>query len=208
MIPSSLGDTSLIRFLDLNTNQLSGEIPSSLGRIKSPTNIYSLATLDLSKNDLIGSIPSSLGDSSSLHTLILNNNHLSGSFPSSFKSLISLRYLDISHNKLSGSIPSTLELLPYLSSLILNNNSLAGPVPSLPSSITNCEVQNNTGLCAHPEISNKCTVGLDNCNMDCRMMNYWLPKMFDVDNCCSQSGIICVEDRISNLYVSFEINLL
>jgi Leucine-rich repeat (LRR) protein len=186
--------------LDLRFNQLSGEIPSSLG------DLGTLHTLDLSFNQLSGEIPSSLG-STDLKHLSLQNNRLSGSFPSSFGKLDYLITIDLSSNQLSGSIPSSLVSLKILQELILNNNSLSGPVPELSSSEL-CDLRNNTDLCGHPEISNLCTVGLVTCNMDCRMMNSWLPKMFDDSTCCSQPGIGCIDERITNLYVSFKLTVM
>jgi hypothetical protein len=166
----------------------------------------SLHTLDLSFNQLSGPIPSSLRDLRDMSHLSLQNNQLRGSIPSSLGKLNRLNILDLSSNLLGGSIPSSLVSLTNLQDLLINNNSLSGPVPELSSSLE-CEMSNNDGLCAQKEFSNKCTVGLPICNLDCRMMHAWLPKMFDDSTCCSQSGIGCIDERITNLYVSFKFTL-
>jgi Leucine-rich repeat (LRR) protein len=194
VIPQSLGDLRYVTALSLSFNQLSGGIPSSLGDLKK------LSILDLSFNKLSGSIPSLRGLSWLIH-LSLQNNKLSGSIPSKL-GLSSLKYLDLSSNLLSGLIPSLVSLTS-LEELRIGNNSLSGPVPDMSFSLELCGLSNNTDLCAHPEISNLCTVGLVTCNLDCRMMNAWLPKMFDDSTCCSQTGIGCINDRITNLYVYF-----
>jgi Leucine-rich repeat (LRR) protein len=180
--------------IDLSDNRLSGKIPSSLGDLED------LATLDLSFNELSGAIPSALGGTSSLYKLLLGNNNLEGSIPSSFGKLSLLSTLDLSSNLLSGDIPYSLRTLSSLSELLLGNNSLSGPVPELSSSLLRtCDLSNNIEFCAQPEISNICTIGLVTCNMDCRIMNAWLTKMFDDSTCCSQSGIGCINDRITNM---------
>jgi Leucine-rich repeat (LRR) protein len=47
-------------------------------------NLIHLTDLELEDNQLSGSIPSSLGDLIDLQVLSLNNNQLSGNIPSSF----------------------------------------------------------------------------------------------------------------------------
>jgi hypothetical protein len=218
-IPQSLGSLSSLSILDLSSNLLSGEIPQSLGSLSFLSGLYlgnnqlngaiphsfdglsSLKRINLHDNDLSGEIPSTLGSLASLEYLFLNNNQLNGSIPTSLGSHIS--QIRLQNNLLSGSIPSSLGSVSNLQEINLNNNSLAGPVPELPASIKRCELSSNADLCAHPEINHICTVGLTKCIMDCRMMNAWLPKMFDDSKCCSQSGIECNNDRITNLYVYF-----
>jgi hypothetical protein len=201
-VPSSLGsiideNKGTLKILKLSFNKLSGDIPSSLG------DLADLQTLDLSFNLLSGTIPSSLRGKKMLH-LSLQNNQLSGSIPSSLGNNPNLLFLSLENNLLVGLIPSSLVSLSSIKELHVSNNSLSGPVPELSSTIILCELSNNTDLCGHPEISNICTDGLITCNMDCRMMNAWLPKMFDDSNCCSQPGIGCFNERITNLYVYFK----
>jgi len=109
--------------LDLQSNQLSGSIPTSLGKLTE------LQQLDLSSNQLSGSIPSSLGQLTQLGYLLLSNNQLSGPIPSFLGNLTV--YLDLSYNQLSGTIPSSLGKLPRLGYVHLSNNQLSGPIPSL-----------------------------------------------------------------------------
>ena len=109
-IPSNL------QTLDLNTNQLTGPIPTTW-----PSG---LQTLDLSTNQLNGTIPTTFP--SGVHFLHLNNNQLTGTIPAVLPS--SLQQLDLYVNKLNGSIPSTWP--SGLQFLHLNNNQFNGTIPT------------------------------------------------------------------------------
>ncbi|XP_042479812.1 receptor-like protein 46 [Macadamia integrifolia] len=82
--------------LDLSGNQLSGEFPDSMLRLKS---------LNFSYNQLTGMIPRSLGELESAETLDLSHNKLSGKILPSLAKLEQLSTLDLSNNKLEGLIP-------------------------------------------------------------------------------------------------------
>ena len=84
--------------LDLSTNQLSGEIPDTLGTLKL------LMLLNISHNTLYGKIPASLGDLKSLESLDLSHNKISSSIPQSLTKLQQLTVLDVSNNNLIGKI--------------------------------------------------------------------------------------------------------
>ncbi|KAF2288206.1 hypothetical protein GH714_005007 [Hevea brasiliensis] len=86
-------------FLDLSNNQLSGEIPDSLGRLKS------LKSLNLSNNNFFGGIPWSFGGLQRIESLDLSHNNFSGEIPHTFGNLLQLSNLDLSNNKLEGCIP-------------------------------------------------------------------------------------------------------
>ena len=128
--------------INLNGNQLSGNIPSELGNLSNLTELY------LGRNELIGSIPSELGDLSNLKILALGGsglygyqlnatfvftsgsfNQLSGSIPSSLSDLSNLEILDLVGNELSGNIPSELGDLSNLTGLYLGGNQLSGSIP-------------------------------------------------------------------------------
>ena len=85
--------------LDLSMNQLSGEIPTTLGSLKA------LKVFNVSHNNLYGRIPASLGDLLNVESLDLSYNNLSSSIPKSLEKLQQLTILDVSNNKLAGRIP-------------------------------------------------------------------------------------------------------
>ncbi len=117
-IPSSLVNLDRLKVLQLDSNNLNGEILSSWGEID---------YLALSNNQLSGEIPNSLG-SSNLRTILLSNNQLSGEIPGSLGNL-DLVHLNLSNNQLSGEIPNSLGS-SNLRTILLSNNQLSGEIPS------------------------------------------------------------------------------
>ena len=132
-IPSTLGNLSNLQHLELGVNSLTGNIPSTLG------NLVKLRDLGLGYNQLTGSIPSTLGNLSNLDTLDLGNNQLIGSIPSTLGNLGKLQDLGLGYNQLSGSIPSTLGNMSKLQDLGLVYNQLSGSIPSTLSNLTNLQ---------------------------------------------------------------------
>ena len=130
-IPSSLGNLTNLEMLWLADNELTGSIPSSLG------NLTNLKWWYLHGNELTGSIPSSLGNLTNLEGLWLRSNELTGSIPPSLGSLTNLKQLHLSSNKLTGSIPSSLGSLTNLERLWLSGNELTGSIPPSLGSLTN-----------------------------------------------------------------------
>ncbi|XP_072991943.1 LRR receptor-like serine/threonine-protein kinase RPK2 [Typha latifolia] len=114
-----------LRFLNLASNSIQGEIPPSL------SSSVALETLDLSINQLNGSIPGFLGALPNLRQLYLSFNRLSGSIPEELGAKCrSLEYLDLSGNLLVGSIPRSLGNCSALRSLLLFSNLLDDVIPS------------------------------------------------------------------------------
>ncbi|KAL1174381.1 hypothetical protein V6Z11_A04G007700 [Gossypium hirsutum] len=105
-------------------NQLSGQMPRSLGNLLQLTHLY------FPGNQLSGQIPISLGKLFQLTHLDLSGNQLSGQIPSSILNLTHLEFLDITGNSFEGSIPDGITAFPNLISLMLVDNLLNGTLPS------------------------------------------------------------------------------
>ncbi|KAF3675989.1 putative DNA-directed RNA polymerase 3, chloroplastic-like [Capsicum annuum] len=87
--------------LDLNFNELSGNLPATLGQLKK------LKILQLRFNSLTGTIPESIGGLSSLETFYLTSNKMSGNLTPNIGQLTSLVSLDISDNMWEGIVTET-----------------------------------------------------------------------------------------------------
>ncbi|KAK7263910.1 hypothetical protein RJT34_31509 [Clitoria ternatea] len=110
-------------FLSYSNNNLSGEIPLSIGQISS------LVVFDLSRNNLRGRIPPSLANCSFLEALDLGSNNLFGIIPASLGQLHRLRSLHLSDNNFGGDLPSSLRNLSNLETMDLGNNGFSGIIP-------------------------------------------------------------------------------
>ncbi|XP_074568060.1 receptor-like protein EIX2 [Curcuma longa] len=124
-ISSSVCQWTMLSFLDLSSNEFSGEIPHCLGE-----SLDGLENLNLDSNLLSGEIPTTIGFLTSLRILRLSNNGLSGGIPPSLQNCSKLVLLDLSNNKFSGSIPTWLgEELSSLAFLVLGSNHFSGYIP-------------------------------------------------------------------------------
>lgn len=122
-IPDSIGDLTNLQFLDIKDNAFEGPIPSSLGRLKR------LVTLNATANKLTGSIPPALGNAAALQTVYLSVNLLEGGIPASITRLTNLTGLGLHYNRLSGSIPSGMAAMTGLASIQLQGNRFSGELP-------------------------------------------------------------------------------
>ncbi|XP_054810161.1 receptor-like protein EIX2 isoform X2 [Prosopis cineraria] len=126
----------LLKFIDLSSNQLVGQIPSEI------IHLVGLYSLNVSRNMLTGKIPSGIGQMKSLEALDLSRNFLSGGIPISLSEISFLGVLDLSFNDLSGKIPTGTQIQTFDATSFMGNSELCGkPLPK------NCpeEHTNNDG---------------------------------------------------------------
>ncbi|KAK1269253.1 putative inactive leucine-rich repeat receptor-like protein kinase [Acorus gramineus] len=149
-LPSSLGNLSSLRHINLRNNKLFGTLPvqlfsigglqslvlygnSFVGSIPSEVGrLVYLQILDVSQNSLNGSIPNSIVGCKRLKTLDLHQNGFTGPMLGGIGSaLVSLEKLDLSHNLLIGLIPPDIGSLTSIQgTLNLSHNLFSGPVPA------------------------------------------------------------------------------
>jgi Leucine-rich repeat (LRR) protein len=156
-IPCSLSNSTKLRWLLLQDNFLTGELPSDdmfsgmksleflhLSRnfftsqrnttslepfFASLTNCTSLMELGVAGNDLVGTIPPVIGRLSPiLMNLHLQFNKIFGPIPANLSYLSNLRLLNLSRNLLNGSIPQSITSMWQLERLDLSNNMLSGDI--------------------------------------------------------------------------------
>jgi Leucine-rich repeat (LRR) protein len=114
----------LLEELYLGNNNLTGNIPSSIGSIPS------LLSLSLHKNNLEGNLPLSMENQTAIELLDLSENHFSGILPLWFgKSLFTLMVLVLRSNNFSGSLPQELCRQTGLQILDVSSNNFSGSIP-------------------------------------------------------------------------------
>ncbi|XVE52837.1 hypothetical protein DITRI_Ditri02bG0156300 [Diplodiscus trichospermus] len=116
--------TSPLELLDTSMTSFFGELPESIGNLKS------LRGLGFVSCNLSGSVPNSLGTLSQLTFLFLPYNNFSGKIPSSLTNLTQLRLLQMCCNHFEGSIPDNPNAFPNLRFIHFSDNSLTGTTPS------------------------------------------------------------------------------
>lgn len=119
-----------VSFLSLPDNNLVGNIPEEIGKLKS------LFNLELENNKLIGFIPPEIGNFTKLKILNLSNNQLNGNIPPEIGELCRVEKLNLRNNQLSGDIPAGVIGLKRVESLSLAQNRLTGIIPSELSHLT------------------------------------------------------------------------
>ena len=123
-IPNLTGMTSL-SLLKLQSNNLTGGIPTWLGQMQSLRGLY------IHANPLGGTIPRELGNLTRLRRMWLHSSNLTGTIPPELANMANLDTLNLRGNGLTGSIPTELGRLSGLLDLLLHDNQLTGGIPSV-----------------------------------------------------------------------------
>eukprot|EP01018_Ginkgo_biloba_P040619 Gb_39895 [translate_table: standard] len=129
-VPMDLGKLQLLEYLSVRANQLVSGSNTSLPILTALNNCSSLQELYLDSNNLTGVLPSTIDQlSANLSILCLNGNSIRGNMPPQIANLTTLTFLDLSSCLLDGGIPVALERLQNLERLFLDNNKFRGRIP-------------------------------------------------------------------------------
>ncbi|XP_040948768.1 receptor-like protein 9DC3 [Gossypium hirsutum] len=121
------GSLTYLKFLDLSSNLIRGNLPIPASTIR---------VFLISNNSFNGEVSSLICNATYLQILDLSHNYLSGSIPQCFGNLSYwLEFLNLKKNKFYGTIPPAFAKGCQLSNFNLNGNLLEGP---LTPSILNC----------------------------------------------------------------------
>ncbi|XP_071928247.1 uncharacterized protein [Coffea arabica] len=130
-IPLKLFNSSTVRVISLGQNDLSGELPSTIGAF-----LPNLEELYLGRNEFTGTILTSISNASRLRMLDLGSNHFTGAIPYSLGNLRLLEFLGIWQNNFSeDSLSKELSFIISLSNckhlrrLWIDENPLNGFLP-------------------------------------------------------------------------------
>ncbi|CAO2837957.1 unnamed protein product [Amaranthus hypochondriacus] len=155
-IPPSISNASNLERLQLNLNDLTGNVPPmdnlrklywfsvsknflGSGSITELSTIFSyisnatmLQLLHIDHNNFGGILEDKtiLNLSTTLLDFQLDDNKIYGHIPTTIGNFVNLQVFTASHNQLSGVIPESIGKLKYLGKLFLYGNHLSGPVPS------------------------------------------------------------------------------
>ncbi|KAL2930794.1 LRR receptor-like serine/threonine-protein kinase FLS2 [Bienertia sinuspersici] len=123
-LPSSIINCTQLLALSLSFNRLTGELPQGLGGLSKMT-FFSVAN-----NSMSGNIPDDIFDCLSLETLDLGRNNFSGPLKPSIGKMSNLRRLQLHSNSFKGEIPPEIGNLSRLFTVQIDRNRLSGKVPS------------------------------------------------------------------------------
>ncbi|KAL9353674.1 hypothetical protein Peur_051644 [Populus x canadensis] len=108
----------------LESNKLTGSIPSTLGLVKS------LEVVRLDNNSLTGPVPTNINNLTSVSEMFLSNNGLTGPLPN-LTGMDHLTYLDMSNNTFGATdFPPWFSTLQSLTTLVMETTQLQGQIPS------------------------------------------------------------------------------
>jgi Leucine-rich repeat (LRR) protein len=122
---SSLTSCTRLQILYLHSNNLQGELPTSIGKLPK-----GLQWLLLNDNQITGFIPPDIGNLTSLTLIHMERNFLSGHIPTTLGNIQTLFVLNLAENDFSGEVPQSIGNLGNLSELYLEKNILSGLIPA------------------------------------------------------------------------------
>jgi len=139
-----------LHHLEIESNYLSGSLPTELGALENLVYIYArrnlftfrldqmivsgaypvLFSLWLDNNQISGTIPAAIGGLSGLASFSVTNATLTGPIPDEFGNIQTLKRVWLYDNQLNGQLPTSLNNLVNLEVFEIHDNDLAGVMPS------------------------------------------------------------------------------
>ncbi|KZV45412.1 hypothetical protein F511_34412 [Dorcoceras hygrometricum] len=123
-IPRSLGKCTSLSKVDLSHNRLTGKVPSEISQWHEMRRF-----LNLSHNELEGPLPIELSTLSSVEEIDLSFNNFSGNLFPQIASCYELTLLNLSNNSIEGNLPDTLGSLKSLATFDVSRNKMNGTIP-------------------------------------------------------------------------------
>ena len=123
-IPPEIQYFPHLRVLRLDYNRLEGEIPAEIGLLTE------LRRMDIDGNDFTGGIPPEIGNLVNLEVLWMGGNRMSGPIPPEFGNLASLAIVHLYEARFDGSIPEEIGKLSELRRLRIADTRIDGPLPA------------------------------------------------------------------------------
>ena len=122
-IPPEIQHFQHLLVLRLDYNRIAGEIPPEIGALTR------LRRMDIDGNDFTGGIPPEIGDLTKLQTLRMSGSRMSGPIPPELGNLASLREINLYEAAFDGSIPEEFGNLTRLEVLRITETNIEGGLP-------------------------------------------------------------------------------
>ena len=122
-IPPEIQYFPHLRVLRLDYNRIEGEIPAEIGLLTE------LRRMDIDGNEFTGEIPPEIGNLAKLEVLWMGGNRLSGPIPPELGNLASLREINLYKAAFDGSIPEEFGNLTRLEVLRITETKIEGGLP-------------------------------------------------------------------------------
>ncbi|XP_058089371.1 probable LRR receptor-like serine/threonine-protein kinase At3g47570 [Magnolia sinica] len=136
-VPLNLRSLSHLYLINIEENQLGSRDGDDLSFLTSLTNCTRLTAISAATNNLEGELPSSIANlSTQLKILFLDENKIFGTIPQGIENLINLYVLGVGENSMKGTLPDAIGKLNKLQGLSLRRNKFSGQIPPSIGNIT------------------------------------------------------------------------
>ena len=123
-LPAEVWDAPSLQWLDLQGNQIEGEIPPGISKNKDMKHLW------LNDNIFRGEFPDEFFELTSLLSLYVGGNNFDGTLSSNFGKFTQLERIRLDRNGFVGTLPDVWSGFQYVRTFEVQANSLSGPIPS------------------------------------------------------------------------------